>query len=781
MRVRGLVQGVGFRPTVWRLATDCGLDGEVWNDGEGVVIRVWGDAGARQRLIDRLIREPPPLARIDALVREPVVGPPPAPGFHIVASRGGAVNTGVAPDAATCAACLAEIDDPADRRHGYAFTNCTHCGPRLTIVYRIPYDRANTSMGGFAMCRRCRAEYEDSGNRRFHAQPNACPACGPRLWLERADGTVVAAANPVAAVGALLAEGAIVAVKGLGGFHLAVNACDENAVARLRARKHRHRKPFALMARDVAVVQRYCTVSEAECALLSGASAPVVILDAVGAGTLAASVAPGQRTLGFMLPYTPLHHLLLAGLDHPLVMTSGNLSEEPQCTDNDEARSRLGSVTDYYLMHDRPIAGRVDDSVARVMAGAVRPLRRARGYAPAPIALPAGFGGAPSVLAMGGELKNTFCLLCDGTAIVSQHVGDLADAATYSDYRRNLTLYGELYHHCPAQIAIDRHPDYLASKLGRDHAERSGLPLVAVQHHHAHIAACMADSGISLDGGPVLGVVLDGLGYGDDGTVWGGEWLLADYRGYARLARFAHVPLIGGERAIREPWRLLYAHIRAALGWSSFQRNYGRLPLCAALRERPLATLDSMIARGLNCPATSSCGRLFDAVAAAVGICGDRVGYEAQAAIELEASIDAATWAAKDDGYPFAVGEAGGFPVLDPTPLWPALLDDLARGRSRAEIAARFHRGLAAAVVSLTVALAQRLERPNRVPVALSGGVFQNRYLFEAVSDGLGARGLCVLGHRQVPANDGGLSLGQAAVAGARALASATDGVSSCV
>ncbi|WP_435103325.1 carbamoyltransferase HypF [Arhodomonas sp. AD133] len=781
VRVRGLVQGVGFRPTVWRLATECGLDGEVWNDGDGVVIRIWGESGVRQRLLDRLIHEPPPLARIDALVRETIGEPPPAPGFHIVASRGGGVRTGVVPDAATCAACLAEIRDPADRRHGYAFTNCTHCGPRLTIVQAIPYDRANTSMAAFAMCPRCRSEYDDPGDRRFHAQPNACPDCGPRLWLETAGGTAVAATDTMAAVRGLLADGAIVAVKGLGGFHLAVDARDETAVARLRARKRRHHKPFALMARDVAVIRRYCTVSETEVELLASAAAPVVILEADGPGTLAAAVAPGHRTLGFMFPYAPLHHLLLAGLDHPLVLTSANQSEEPQCTDNDEARSRLAAVADYCLMHDRPIASRVDDSVARVMAGVAHLLRRARGYAPAPIALPAGFEAAPPVLAMGGELKNAFCLVRDGAAIVSQHMGDLANAATYADYRRNLARYAELFDHRPAFVAVDRHPDYLAGKLGSDYAAREGLPVTTVQHHHAHLAACMADNGVPIGAGPVLGVALDGLGYGDDGTVWGGEWLLADYRGYVRLARFAHVPLIGGEQAVREPWRLAYAHIVAALGWPAFQRDYKRLPLCAALRERPLATLDAMIARGLNCPVTSSCGRLFDAVAAAVGLCRDSAGYEGQAAIELEASIDAETWADTDDGYPFAVSDVDGLTVLDAAPLWSVLLDDLARGTSPAVIAARFHRGLAAAVVSLTLELRRCPELPDRAPVALSGGVFQNRRLFEAVVDELDAQGLRVLFHRQVPANDGGLSLGQAAVAGARALMPTADGVSSCV
>ncbi len=566
IRVRGLVQGVGFRPHAFRLATDCGLSGEVWNDAEGVLVRIWGPAVARRRFLRRLQAEAPPLARIDSLLSEPLTGPPPQPGFRVLASRAGAIRTGVVPDAATCPACLADIRDPANRRYRYAFTNCTHCGPRLSIVRAIPYDRARTSMAAFTMCRACQAEYDDPGDRRFHAQPNACARCGPKLELEPATGEAsgLTDPDPIAAARALLEAGAILAIKGIGGFHLAVDALDTAGVQRLRARKRRFDKPFALMARDLDVVRRYCALSPDEQALLGSAAAPIVILAADGPQRVAPDVAPGQRTLGFMLPYTPLHHLLLEGLERPIVLTSGNLSEEPQCTDNHEARAKLSALADHLLMHDRPIVNRQDNSVVRVMAGAPRVLRRARGYAPVPLPLPAGFADAPPLLAMGGELKSAFCLVRDGRATLSQHIGDLEDAATFADYRANLTLHRSLLAHEPEVVAVDEHPDYLSTKLGRELAETAGLKVIAVQHHHAHVASCLAENGVPLAAAPVLGVALDGLGYGPDGTLWGGEFLRADYRDFTRLAHFRPVPMLGGAQAIREPWRSAYAHLQQA-------------------------------------------------------------------------------------------------------------------------------------------------------------------------------------------------------------------------
>jgi hydrogenase maturation protein HypF len=771
IRVRGLVQGVGFRPTVWRIAKACGLPGEGLNDGEGVLIRAWGTAPNLDCFCRELRQQCPPLARIDALERAPLGDPPDDADFRIVESQAGEVRTGVVADAATCSACRRELFDPADRRYRYPFINCTHCGPRLSIVERIPYDRPNTSMAPFRMCRECLAEYEDPGDRRFHAQPNACPVCGPRVWLQGPAGgspepQPPASVDAVAAASRLLSEGRILAVKGIGGFHLACDACNPGAVAELRRRKRRFAKPFALMGRDLGVIRRYCRVSEQEAALLAGAAAPIVLLEADGPEVVASDVAPGQTTLGFMLPYSPLHHLLLGDWDLPLVMTSGNLSEEPQCVDNLEAVERLGSLADILLLHDRAIVNRVDDSVVRVMDGAPRLLRRARGYAPATILLPQGFAEGPPILALGGELKNTVCLVEDGRAVLSQHLGDLEDARTAREYERTIALYRDLFRLEPRVLAVDLHPDYRSTRLGQEWAARDGLHLAAVQHHHAHIAAVLLDNGWSLEGGQVLGIALDGLGYGEDGSIWGGELLRADYRGFERLGWLKPTPMPGGVKAILQPWRNTYAHIRRHVGWEAARARYGQLELFARLGGQNLGVLDRMMQAGINAPMSSSCGRLLDAVAAALGICREGISYEGQAAIELEA-VAREAWP-PPAGYPFAVSEGpAGTKLLDPAPMWTSLLDDLAAGTALPLVAARFHRGLADAVVELAGQLASGLGLET---VALSGGVFQNRTLFEAVSTGLRQHGFQVLAHRQVPTNDGGLALGQAAVALAREL-----------
>ena len=769
IRVRGLVQGVGFRPTVWRLARECGMAGSVWNDAEGVMIEAWGERDDLDRFLDRLEAEHPPLARIDAVSWEPSENTAHDDGFTISPSRDGDVHTGIVPDAASCVDCLAEICDAADRRHRYPFTNCTHCGPRLSIVEAVPYDRANTSMAVFDLCDDCRDEYENPEDRRFHAQPTACPVCGPVAWLEsfgNGGSERIDALDAVAKAAELLRDGAIVAIKGLGGFHLACDATDEEAVTRLRKRKRRYGKPFALMARNLEVVRRFCTVGAAEQAALASTAAPIVILETFDGAGIARSVAPGQATLGFILPYTPLHHLLMQEFDSPLVMTSGNLSEEPQCTDNDKARASLSDIADYALLHDRIIVNRLDDSVVRMMAGELRLLRRARGYAPAPIALPEGCAAAKSVLAMGGELKSSFCLVADGQAILSQHLGDLEDAATFDEYRTALSLYSELFDHRPEAIAIDRHPDYLSSKLGGEMAEETGIGIEPIQHHHAHIASCLAENNVALDTAPVLGIALDGLGYGDDGALWGGEFLLADYCDFRRLGRFAPVAMPGGAQAVRQPWRNAYAHLRAALGWEQCRSNYGDLELVRYLETKPLATLDTMARKGINSPLASSCGRLFDAVAAAAGICRDAVHYEGQAAIELEALVDPQAMM-REDGYPVAFNE-GEIVAMDWTSLWQAILDDLKADTPASMIAARFHKGLAQAISGLATALARREAVGT---IALSGGSFQNRILLECVGHSLKAEGLNVVTHRIVPANDGGLSLGQAAIAAARQIA----------
>lgn len=767
IRVRGLVQGVGFRPTVWRLARDCGLVGDVCNDSEGVLIRIWGERPAREQFLRRLRDGAPPLSRIDALESTALMDEAPVTDFRIVKSTGGHVHTGIVADAATCAACLSEVFDPANRRYRYAFTNCTHCGPRMSIVRAIPYDRGNTSMGAFAQCHDCLREYEDPADRRFHAQPNACPVCGPKLWLEAAAGAVVdCSGDPIEATQRLLKAGHIVAIKGIGGMHLACDASNADAVQLLRQRKRREHKPFALMARDESMVRRYCHLTVADTTTLHSSTAPIVLLDIKGTEPLADSVAPRQRCFGFMLPYSPLHHLLMAGLEAPIVLTSGNRSDEPQCIGNDEARERLTGIADALLLHDRDIVNRLDDSVVRQVAGAPSLLRRARGYAPAPLRLPAGFRNAPPILALGGELKNSFCLIKDGQAILSQHLGNLAHPSANAAYGQTLTLYRRLFDHHPEVLVIDSHPDYLPSRFGRDWAGAAGLPLIEVQHHHAHIAACMADNGIELNAPPVLGIALDGTGYGADGSLWGGEFLLADYRGYRRLASLSTVAMPGGEAAIEQPWRMTYAHLRRLAAWHTLTDEFGDLPFFRTLADKQLTTLNGMLESGFNSPRTSSCGRLFDAVSALMEVC-QTVSYEGQAAIELEAIVDRT---ALSHGYPFAIVLAAGLPRLEPQPMWRALLKDLCAGVTPGVIAARFHVGLAQGVAQMIEHLRRQQGDLWSSRIALSGGVFQNAILATELIRRLEAVGLQVLRHGHVPANDGGLSLGQAVVAAAQSL-----------
>ncbi len=768
LRVRGLVQGVGFRPTVWRLAHRFGLVGEVLNDGAGVLIRAWGTAGQLSDFETALNANPPPLARIDALERTVLSTLPGTAGFRIVNSETGIISTAIVADAATCPECLAETLSPTNRRYRYPFTNCTHCGPRLSIVRAIPYDRATTSMAAFPMCAACLTEYEDPADRRFHAEPNACPTCGPRVWLEDEAGVEMelpADHDPISLTAELIKRGAIIAIKGIGGFHLACNAIDTEAVARLRRRKRRYHKPFALMALDAQMIAEYAHIGEAEKALLSSSAAPIVVLDRRDdAPDLAPELAPEQTTLGFMLPYTPLHHVLMRHLDGPIVLTSGNTSDEPQCVDNADARHRLKGVADMWLLHNRDIVNRLDDSVARVSIGGPTLLRRARGYAPEPIRIPADFDGMPPVLALGAELKSTFCLLAESRAIVSQHIGDLEDAATHDDYRAALRLYRELFAFDPEVIAIDAHPDYLSSQWGRALTRETGASLTLVQHHHAHIAAALAEHEIPVSAPAVLGIVLDGLGLGEGGEFWGGEFLRADYHGFKRLASFCPAPLVGGNRAMREPWRNAFAHLNAAFGWTEIARRHPDLAIIRRIGDRQPDVLTHMVENGLNAPPASSAGRLFDAAAAMIGIRPDSISYEGQAAIELEAlarpAMEHVTL-----GYPFDVLENE--PIqLGWAPFWTALLRDLDQGVDQATMAARIHRGVFDGIGALAERLCHTYDLKTAV---LSGGVFQNRILLEHVTKHLRKKDIEVLSPRCVPANDGGISLGQAVVASVRA------------
>lgn len=802
MRVRGTVQGVGFRPTVWRIASELGIVGSVANDTGGVLITAVAAPARLDALAQRVRDEAPPLARIEALVRTAVALPAPLPGSFVIGASprpadaaapatvaaDAATLTTVAADAATCPACVAEIFDPFSRRYRYPLTNCTHCGPRLSFVTGVPYDRPATTMAGYALCADCRAEYESPADRRFHAQAIACHVCGPRVTLKRMDGRAFTIdsftfLDDCDAAGTLLAKGFVVAIKGLGGYQLACDATQPAAVERLRWLKQRQSKPFALMAAHVDAVRLWCLVDKAEEASLQSPASPIVLLqrrgDAAGHDPrqpqLADTIAPGLNTLGFMLPSTGVHHLVLRRMKRPIVLTSANLSDEPQAITREELEARFPEGIDYVLDHDRPIARRIDDSVLRVIDGAPRLLRRARGYAPEPLALPAGFEAAPAVLAWGGELKNTFCLAQGGWALLSPHVGDLACASTYADYQRALRDLQAYVAFTPALHACDVHPEYLSAKAAR----AVSADVVEVLHHHAHIAACLIDNGWPLNAGPVVGVALDGLGMGEGGELWGGEFAIADYTTFRRCGTFKPVALLGGEQAMHEPWRNTYAHLMAELKWPSFEMNYGELELHAFLAAKPRALLDGMLARGVNSPKASSCGRLFDAAAAAMGLCRERAAYEGQGAVEMEAAVDADVLQHEDDelGYPFAIPRLPGsrLPYIEPLAMWTALLGDLVLRTPVPTMAARFHKGLAKAICRMVdkVAQAPGPDHPRGHPlrhVALSGGVFQNRVLHERVAAGLREAGYTVLAHRRVPCNDGGLALGQAAVAAAQAI-----------
>ncbi|MFM2063959.1 MAG: hypothetical protein RLZZ507_3630 [Cyanobacteriota bacterium] len=774
IRVRGTVQGVGFRPTVYRLAKVCGLKGDVCNDGDGVLIRVAGSEEKLQEFVDKLYQECPPLAKINELVRSQYLGKFDFDDFVISHSVNNTVKTEVAADAATCSQCQKEIFDPFSRYFRYPFTNCTHCGPRLTIIRAIPYDRHNTSMVKFPMCGDCEQEYQDVENRRFHAQPVACFKCGPSAWLERADGKPVIAdmfsmLDDVDAVCTLLQKGEILAIKGLGGFHLACDATQEAAVKKLRERKNRYHKPFALMARDINIISEYCHVCDLEKTLLNSPTAPIVLLKVKEDKKVAASVAPGQNTLGFMLPYTPLHHLILRRMKSPIVLTSGNISDEPQCIDNEDAKEKLSKIADYFLLHNRDIVNRVDDSVVRVIDEKIQTLRRARGYAPAPIILPSGFEKIPSILAMGSELKNTFCLLREGEAILSQHLGDLENAAAFNAYQETLNLYLNLFQHQPEIIAIDKHPEYLSSKLGKELATVNQIKLNEIQHHHAHIAACMAENQIPLNSKPVLGIAFDGLGYGADGTLWGGEFLLADYCESRRLATFKSMPMIGGEQAIYQPWRNTYAQLTNVFKWEELKQQYPDLEIIKFLEQKPLKLLNQMINKGINSPLASSVGRLFDAVAAAIGICREECSYEGQAAIEMEsiANVNILNNDEESINYPLKFKNLDKIYSIDTAQMWGEILKDLQQQISPSEIAAKFHISLAVLIAEIVKQLTQE-HKINQV--ALTGGVFQNRILLEQTTKQLKKLGIEVFTHSIVPANDGGLSLGQAVIAAANYL-----------
>jgi hydrogenase maturation protein HypF len=757
IRVRGVVQGVGFRPFVHELAAGRGLAGSVRNRAGDVVIEVEGAAATIDRFVSDLVAWPPPLARIDAVesAARPARG---ERGFVIAPSEDGDPGegglVGLPADAATCDDCLGELADPADRRHGYAFISCTRCGPRLTIVTGAPLDRGRTTMAAFPLCPACQAEYDDPADRRFHAQATCCPACGPHLRAHRGDG-VALPGDPLERAAAAIAAGQIVAIKGIGGYHLACDAASNEAVAGLRQRKVRAGRPFAVMVGDLAAAERLAALDEVERAALTSPARPIVLCARRREAPLTEAVAPGSHLVGLLLPYAPVHHLLAARLGRPIVLTSGNRADEPIAHRDDEAAVQLAGLADLVLDHDRAIDTRCDDSVVRVVAGVAVPLRRSRGHAPAPVALPDAL--AVPTLALGGHLKNAFALGVARRAVIGHHVGDLDHATAHAALLAAIERYERVHGVAPTRLVHDRHPDYATTRYAEARAARDGLARVAVQHHHAHLASLLAEHRAA---GPAIGLCFDGAGLGDDGAIWGGEVLVGDAAAVRRAAHLAYVPLPGGEAAQREPWRMALAHLRAAGGELAGQPLADRVPL--AERRRVERLLD----RPALSPPTSSMGRLFDAVAALVGA-APRASFEGEAAMWLESL---ATGEPAAGPYPYTVAERGGTLTVDCGPIVLAVAGDVTAGRDPRAIARRFH----AAVVELSVDLCLRLRASTGVAtVGLTCGVFANAILTAEIAGRLAAAGFAVLRHRVVPPGDGGLCLGQLAVVAARDAAAA--------
>jgi hydrogenase maturation protein HypF len=749
IKVIGISQGVGFRPFVYRLAREEGLTGSVRNESTGVTIEVFGPHNAMDRFVARVATEAPPAARLERVQSSPVAFER-RTGFEIAPSgRGMLRRVSIPADTATCDECLAEIFDPSDRRFGYAFTNCTNCGPRFTIALDVPYDRGATTMAPFQMCRECRREYEDPDNRRFHAEPNACPKCGPRLRLLAATGGDLEASDPVGEVAGALCAGLIVALKGLGGFHLACDATSSSAVARLRLRKHRDEKPFAVMVRELRDAERLAVLGPVERALLCSPERPIVLALRHPDAGLAAEVAPETPLVGIMLAYTPLHHLLLAAAQRPLVMTSGNLSDEPIVYRNDEALRRLAGVADLFLLHDREIVTRCDDSVARVIAGAARVIRRSRGYVPRPVPVDPPF--ERPVLAVGAQLKNSFCLGCGDSVWFGPHIGDLDGLETYEAFEESIERMERFVGVRPQIIAHDLHPDFLSSRYA---LARKESVVVAVQHHHAHVASAMAEHGLV---GPVLGVAFDGAGLGSDGAIWGGELLLADFAGFERIGTLRPIALAGGDRAVREVWRLALALVDDAFA-GSFDA-FERIELFRSIDSGAVATVRRMIASGLNTPSAHGVGRYFDAIGALV-LARRQAFYEGQVALMLNNLADP-----RETGvYEFALHRNEHPWILDLRPMVRRIVQEVIAGANRSRIAARFHNTLVAGTATM---VCEALAEHGRVPVVLSGGCFQNPRLAEGIAAALRDATRVYL-HRSVPAGDGGIALGQAMVARAQ-------------
>jgi len=766
LKIQGVVQGVGFRPFVHRLASRFGYSGTVVNSADGVVIRLAPPLSRLDSFLQCLQEEAPPLANIISLEKTNIKVFPCEPGFVILESeRSGAAGAMIPPDAAVCDDCLDELFSRNDRRYLYPFINCTNCGPRFTIVESIPYDRPNTSMKVFPMCPGCGREYHDPVNRRFHAQPNACWQCGPSLSWHDGNGRQLKCDDPLREAGRALAHGKVVAMRGLGGFHLSVDAGSQQAVQKLRERKRRPTKPLAVMVADVQAAMKICGISGKEKDLLCSCRRPIVLLPKKNDSTLAPSVAPGILHLGLMLPYTPFHHLLFRVEDTPpaLVMTSGNRSEEPICTANDEAIEKLAGIADFFLLHNRDIVTKVDDSVVRVIDDSERLIRRSRGYVPGSVALSRRL---PDILACGAELKSTFCMTRGKAAFLSQHIGDLASPETLEFFAESVRHMQNVLEFEAEAVACDLHPDYLSTRF----AESTGRPLYRVQHHHAHAAAVMAEHGLTED---TFAVILDGAGFGPDGTVWGGEILLAGLTSFKRLASLEEMMMPGGDAAVREPWRMAMAALWAAYGGEGLAGSDRLVPALAKIASAKKDSLGQMMSRQVNTPLTSSCGRLFDALAALLDLCLVS-GYEGHAAMVLEATAWQAVrgdWMDDEPGdvqrFPVEIKEEQGRMVIRTAPLIRSVVDSLARSDDRAGLALAFHRWLILSITTVIKELAERLGKKN---VVLGGGCMQNGLLLAGLGKNLRSAGFQVFSAEKVPANDGGLSLGQAVVAGMKHL-----------
>ena len=737
----GVVQGVGFRPFIYQLAQKHRLGGCVTNTSTGVEIEVEGKEEDIEAFLKDISTKSPPLALINSIKTYPLT-PLGEKTFLIKESQVYAHrSTLISPDVCICEDCLRELFDKNDRRYRYPFINCTNCGPRYTIIDDIPYDRPNTSMRKFPMCKECAAEYNNPKSRRFHAQPNACFQCGPKVFLYDKEKRPIFCNDPILETIKLLKKGFIIAIKGLGGFHLAVDAENRKAVTKLRERKPRKEKPFAIMSKDLNAISQYANISQADRKLLTSFQRPIVIVPKKEPNTLAEGIAPGIKNFGVMLPYTPLHYLLMEGNFLALVMTSGNISEEPICIENDEAFSKLKGIADYFLIHDRDILQRTDDSVCQIINEKVRLIRRSRGYVPLPIFFDRDL---PQVLACGALEKNTICLTKENKAFISQHIGDLENLESLQFFEHVISHLKRILEIEPEIVAYDLHPQYLSTKWA---LEQKGIKLIGVQHHHAHILSCLAENG---DFSKVIGLALDGTGYGEDGRLWGSEVLLVDKASYKRLAHLAYRPLPGGEKAIKEPWRMAISYLYPIYGRKLLKLS---LPLKEVIEKKKIEKIIYMIEHGINCPLSSGLGRLFDAVSAMLGI-KYYIDYSAQAAIELEMCQEEA-----DEGYEFFIDTKEMPWKIDPNPVISAIVEDLRRGVSRGIICGKFHKG----IVNILVRICNLArEKTGLKKVALSGGVFQNAYLLTQMENKLKERGFVVYSHSQVPCNDGGISLGQA-------------------